>query len=134
MLHSPGLARMSLPPYDFEEMFVQLGWEGIQRHYGKHSSVIRRWMRMCAPNLKDRRAAYVQRGKQPMLTIVSKPEPIECSIDPELLRAAAHHLRIPRNGGWVVFVGPQGDWRVGSRSMTGEQLLAMARNKGFIHG
>lgn len=125
-------ARRPLPD-DFEQTYLAMGWDGLQYHYGTMNRTIKRWIEEAGGDeLRARRAAAVNarrnkksvKATQPVATIV-------CDVEPELIKAAAHHLRHPRNGGWFVSQTPQGDWRVGNVRKSGREVLALAKNRGF---
>jgi hypothetical protein len=43
--HDTGLIRPYRPcPADFRERFLEMGWDGIEDHYGTNWRVIRRWI------------------------------------------------------------------------------------------
>jgi hypothetical protein len=48
-------------PHDFPEMFVKLGWAGIERHFHCHTRSVTRWLAVCGrEELVARRAAFVK--------------------------------------------------------------------------
>jgi hypothetical protein len=50
-----------MPP-DFPAMFVELGWEAIEDHYGTNQRAIRRWLREAGEaDLIGRRRGYLRR-------------------------------------------------------------------------
>ena len=65
------LAKLDLPdgtikpyrpvPADFFEVYVRMGWDGIDEHYGTNWRVIRRWIEIVGRvSLIRARAAYVE--------------------------------------------------------------------------
>ena len=47
-------------PDDFPDVFVRVGWLGIEQHYRAHAKTIKRWLQMCGEEaLKEQRARYV---------------------------------------------------------------------------
>lgn len=120
-------------PDNFVEVFLDRGWDGLQYIFRTHNSTIARWVREAGGDeLRARRAAAVQARRQKNKNVpIQAIAPIECRHDPEVIRDAAHFLRHPRNGGWIVAPTNQGDWRVGSMRKSGDDIVAMARNRGF---
>ena len=55
-------------------------------------------------------------------------------ISPTLARHAAQFLRTVRNGGFIVSPACDGNWWVGSRRLSGAQMLDLAVRKGFEPG
>lgn len=51
-------------PRDFPEVFVRIGWGGIEKHYHAHAKTIKRWLLICGyAGLKARRAEYVNKQR-----------------------------------------------------------------------
>lgn len=63
LLHLPdGMTRPYRPkPADFREVYIAMGWDGIEEHFGTNWRVIRRWIEMEGrAGLIDARAAFVE--------------------------------------------------------------------------
>jgi hypothetical protein len=58
-LHDTGLIRPYRPaPKDFRDIYLRLGWDGIEEHYGTNSRCIARWIEECGgEELRQARAA-----------------------------------------------------------------------------
>jgi hypothetical protein len=123
-------------PDDFVEVYLQIGWDGIEDHYRAHKLTIKRWVQECGGDeLKKRRRdavkakryhatrQHVQRGGVVKLDRRPPPE--------EVVSAAAHFLRHPNGGGWRVFPSQQGDWFVGINRRSASEVVAMAVRNGF---
>lgn len=138
----PAACRVSRPvfirqcPDDFVDIYLQIGWDGIEDHYRAHKLTIKRWIEECGGDeLKRRRKdavrtkrfhaarKHLKRGGEIRRDAEPVPEPI--------VREAAHHLRFPQNGGWCVFPTQRGDWFVGQRHMSPGEVVEMAVAKGF---
>jgi len=135
-------------PDDFEVIFVEQGRVGCEAWYRARRDTITRWLKEKG---KDRlikaRAAYVahQRANGQWLTRSSNlvehrdvrsagrslPIRDKRKVDFTTARHAAQHLRVMRNGGYVVSPAPNGDWRVGSRLLSAAQMVDLAKEKGF---
>lgn len=59
--HDTGLIRPYRPvPSDFFEVYVQMGWDGLDEHYRTNWRVIRRWIALVGRDkLRKARNAYV---------------------------------------------------------------------------
>jgi hypothetical protein len=137
-------------PPDFDEMYVLLGPKGLPEHYQAWNRTIRRWSeergrdrlkelrnRHLAKVNEERRAkrvksvAYRRReaaAKRAAKTVRSA-EPMPTA---ETLRAAAHFLRHPRNGGFMVSPSGLGDWFLGSVRVTPQEIVRRAEARGFV--
>lgn len=136
-----GLARFDecllKPPPDLADTYVAMGKEALEAHYGVRKTVLLRWLSELDEGvLKRRRSAQVTKLRKRLrplssrtrrLTIVEDSRPA----NPRVAAAAAHFLRVSRNGGWIVSRTQFGDWRVGQRRLSGHQLIEMAVAKGF---
>lgn len=136
-----GLARFDegllKPPGDLADVLVEKGLEKLEAHYGVRKTVLLRWLsELDEAVIKRRRRAHVaqlRRKARPLsasvrrLTIVEDTRPA----NPRIAAAAAQHLRIVRNGGWIVSRTQFGDWRVGMKRLSAHQLIEMAVAKGF---
>jgi hypothetical protein len=122
-------------PPDFVEVYLQIGWDGIEDHYRAHKLVIKRWVAENGGDaLKARRREAVRSKRLSRAYIRGRvPEPVSDGIEiaPEIVSAAAHWLRHPKAGGWMVSPTGRGDWRVGTARKTPAELVAMAVAKGF---
>jgi hypothetical protein len=135
-------------PDDFDVIFVEQGRIGCECWYRARRSTVTRWLEERGKEaLIARRAAYVKhlRSEGQWFTRSSKliephrvrPVQIRAAINdrrevnPTLARHAAQHLRIIRNGGFIVSPTPDGEWWVGSRRISAAQMLDLACAKGF---
>lgn len=134
-------------PDDFDVIFVEQGRLGCEAWYRARRSTVDRWLRERGKQrLINERAAYVssQRKAGNWLTRSSslveirkvKPKRTDAirdrrRVNPTLARHAAQYIRIARNGGFIVSMANNGDWRVGTRSLSAAQLLDFAVSKGF---
>lgn len=135
-------------PDDFDVIFIEVGRLGCETWYRARRSTINRWLtERGKERLIKLRSEYVrhQRAQGNWLTrsscmvehratgAVPRSSAIrdrrEVSIT--LARHAAQHLRVIRNGGFIVSPTPQGDWWVGSRRMSAGQMVKLACAKGF---
>jgi hypothetical protein len=71
----PDLSALNLPdgmtkpyrpkPGDFRVIYIRMGWDGIEEHYGTNWRVIRRWIEMEGRDgLIAARAAYVEAKRE----------------------------------------------------------------------
>lgn len=133
-------------PDDFEQTFVRIGRQACEEHYGVGRLQVSKWLDECGKDqLTTIRREYVKRkeaerhaarrlSRSDIGKILGEAfrEPIRGRrISITLARHAAQHLRIRRNGGWIVSPCPNGDWRVGTKRVSAEQLVDMARKAGF---
>jgi hypothetical protein len=135
-------------PDDFEVIFVEQGRVGCEAWYRARRETVTRWLEERGKaKLIKARAAYVahQRANGQWLTRssclvehreIARPLRLQTIRDKRkvsvtLARNAAQHLRIMRNGGYIVSPAPDGDWRVGTRLLSAAQMLDFARLKGF---
>lgn len=66
-LHLPdGITKPYRPvPNDFRERYIEMGWDGIDEHYGTNWRVIRRWIEIEGrAGLITARAEYVEQRRQ----------------------------------------------------------------------
>jgi hypothetical protein len=91
--------------------------------------------------MKARRSAFVkQRNDEHRLQARSSRDGADpqalvpgarSTVNPRVVEHAARFLRDVRNGGWVIFRTPDGDWRLGLKRVSGQQLVEFAKRKGF---
>lgn len=134
-------------PGDFELTFVRIGRLACEEHYHVGRLQITRWLEECGKaELKEKREAQVRaneaarheaaklsRRDMGKLLREAFREPIRDNrrVSITVARHAAQHLRIRRNGGWIVSPCPNGDWRVGTRRVSAAELVEMAKKVGF---
>jgi hypothetical protein len=135
-------------PDDFEVIFVEQGRLGCEAWYRASRMTVNRWMKEHGEaQLIQQRAEYVahQRAHGQWITRqtrmvehrevrnAAKRMPIRDRrrIHPTLARQAARHLRIVRNGGFIVSPAGSDEWWVGSRRMSAAQMVDLAESKGF---
>lgn len=63
--------------------------------------------------------------------ILSRAYPIGREPSPSVVRNAAQHLRIKRNGGFFISPSADGTWLVGQRRVFASELVDMAKARGF---
>jgi len=115
-------------PSDFAEVFIREGWRGVEAAYGARTAVNKRWLREAGgEDLKRRRMEYRRSRRTP-------PQRAEVEIaappSPELIAAIAF-LRSPRGGAWPISSAGGGDFYFGTTRLTGAEIVAKARRKGF---
>lgn len=110
-------------PADFAALLSSIGPAAAQRHYGTGWRQIRRWR----AEVEAERLALIGLSLQHAFPLPEAHDPVSYS----LARRAADHLRIVRNGGWVVTHASGGNWRVGTRVLTPSELVSLAVAKGF---
>jgi hypothetical protein len=135
-------------PDDFDVIFVEQGRVECERWYRASRITVNRWMDEAgAQRLVKARAAYVshmrREGKWMTRSTklverreIARPSRLEAIRDrrkvPFLIaRHAAQHLRIVRNGGFIVSPTQNGDWWVGTKRMSAAQMLDLAVSRGF---
>jgi hypothetical protein len=136
-------------PDDFDVMFVEQGRLGCESWYRASRQTVNRWMKERGhKRLIDQRAAYVASQRAAGLWITRSTRLVDdrstkrCAprsqavrdrrkVNPNLVRHAAQYLRIIRNGGFIISPTPQGDWWVGTKRLSGAQLVDLACRKGF---
>jgi hypothetical protein len=135
-------------PDDFEVIFVEQGRDGCEGWYRAHKTTVTRWLEECGKaRLIKLRAAYVkhQRADGKWMTrstrLVEHHEvraprrshPIRDrrKVSFTVARHAAQHLRIIRNGGFIVSPAADGAWGVGSRRLAAAQMVDLAVARGF---
>jgi hypothetical protein len=122
-------------PPDFVETYLRIGWDGIEDHYRAHKHTIKRWVQECGGDeLKALRREAVRETRRSRAYIRGRvPEPVVdgIEVDPEIVTAAAQHLRHPHSGGWIVSPTGAGDWRIGTMRKSPAELVEMAGRKGF---
>ena len=143
-----GRAPLRPCPGDFDAVFVEKGRLDCEAHYRARRDTITRWLVECG---KDRlikaRADHVARlraagewmTRQTRLIEhreIAAPRPLQRVLDRRrvsitLARHAAQHLRVIRNGGFIVSPASDGNWWVGSKRMSAAQMLDLAVRKGF---
>jgi hypothetical protein len=137
-------------PDDFDVIFVEQGRLDCERWYRASRITVNRWMDETPGGpgrLITARAAYVSHmrkaGKWMTRSTklvehreIERPSRLEAirdrrKVNLTVARHAAQHLRIVRNGGFIVSMAGNGDWWVGSKRMSAAQMLDVARGKGF---
>lgn len=138
----PGKGRPPLRkcPDDFDVVFVEIGRLDCEVFYRAARVTIDRWLvERGKQRLITQRALYVEhqrrrvreRDKAKLQAQLRKPLADRRQVSLCLARAAAHHLRARRNGGWFVSRTLEGDWRVGTVIRSSGELLDMAKRTGF---
>lgn len=128
------------PPEEFEQMFVRLGRVACETHFRASRRMIDSWLRQIGKScLIDSRKEIVTRGRQKTRRLPSSQRRMVIVEDsrpasPIIAAAAAHYLRVVRNGGWIVSRTQFGDWRVGMKRLSSHQVIEMAVSKGFQPG
>jgi hypothetical protein len=115
-------------PADFVEVYLRIGWDGIEDHFHAHKTVIKRWVgENGGDELKARRREAVRASRR------SRAGPVAdgVSVAPATVAEAAHFLRGREGGGWMVSATGKGDWRVGTMRKTPAEVVEMARRRGF---
>ncbi len=136
-------------PDDFEVVFVEQGRLECEAWYRVRRTTVTRWLEESGKDrLIAKRAAYVKhrRDNGTWLTRasslvehrdVSRPAPARAAVtdrrrvSPGVARRAAHYLRCVRNGGWIISLAGDGNWRVGTRLRSAAELVDLAVAKGF---
>jgi hypothetical protein len=135
-------------PDDFAVIFVEKGREACEAWYRARKTTVTRWLIESGKvDLIDKRAAYVKsmRSQGTWMTRssrlvehheIKRPTIRQTIIDRRdvpltIARHAAQHLRVVRNGGFIVSQSTNGDWRVGTRLLSAAQMLDFACDKGF---
>jgi hypothetical protein len=149
LLHEPkGRPPLRPCPEDFDVIFVEKGREACEAWYRARKTTITRWLiERGKEELISRRAAYVKclRGQGKWLTrssrlVETRPRKVASlsvirdrrKVSILVARHAAQHLRIIRNGGFIVSPTPSGDWWVGSKRLSAAQMVEFAKSKGFV--
>lgn len=139
IVSEPGLkgrAPLRQCPADFDVIFVEIGRLDCEAWYRARRTTIDRWLEERGKlRLIRMRADYVKHLRLSGKKAKGTPQ-IQVAIDltpphPEVARMAADHLRICRNGGWMVSPTGQGDWFVGSCRKSAGEMVAMAAARGF---
>lgn len=135
-------------PDDFDVIFVEQGRIGCETWYRAARLTVNRWMsERGVKRLIEARAAFVahQRKNGQWMTRSTKlvehhevrkaasrlPIRDRRKVHPTLARHAAQHLRIARNGSFVVSPAGNDEWWVGSRRLSAAQMVDLACSKGF---
>lgn len=148
-------------PDDFEIIFIEIGRLNCETFYRASRITINRWLdetpgdihegkrRTGKERLIDLRAKFVEHQRKtlgPLREHVRKgpkeqpkakrpPRVIERretrKISLCLAKHAAHYLRRPCNGGWIVSPTESGEWLVGRMRMSAGSMLDLAQSKGF---
>lgn len=143
-------------PDDFEVIFVEQGRIGCEAWYRASRGTVNRWMHeKGARKLIAARKAFVAHQRKAGAWITRQTRMVEHKdvrakpatqpvrdrrkVSFTLARHAAQHLRIVRNGGFIVSPTGAGDWWVGSRRYSAAQMVELAEAKGFdrpanLHG
>jgi hypothetical protein len=137
-------------PDDFSVIFVEQGRVGCEAWYRARRDTVTRWMvEQGKERLIKARAAFVahQRAngnwmtrQTPLVThhevrkvTLASPIRDRRRVNLIMARHAAQHLRIVRNGGFIVSPTPDGNWWVGSRRMSPAQMLDLAMSRRRRH-
>lgn len=147
MMAAPIIAKGVPPPApaDFDETFVRVGRLACEEHYRAARIIIDAWLRERGKQrLIDERAKFVEvkeaeRHTRSRLTrrdmgrVLDAAFPVKPGrfVNPAVAQRAAHHLRIVRNGGWIVSPIGGGLWRLGLRVVTAAELVEIAKVAGF---
>lgn len=135
-------------PADFDVIFIEQGRLGCESWYRASRSTVNRWMdERDAKRLIDARAAYVAHQRSQGAWITRQTRMIEHKevrkvasrapvrdrrkVSFTLARHAAQHIRIIRNGGFIVSPASDGEWWVGSLRLSAAQMVDLAVEKGF---
>jgi hypothetical protein len=147
-------------PADFDEQFVRLGRLQCETHYRVGRNVINAWLRRSGktrllalraeeaakqghvgPNAVSRygretvdswRAEGGKLTRAEVGKILDQAIPVSRNrIGFTLARRAAHYLRIVRNGGFIVSPAGNDMWWVGTKRITAEAMVELAKAKGF---
>lgn len=135
-------------PDDFDVIFVEQGRDGCEGWYRAHKTTVTRWLEERGKErLIKARADFVkhQRANGKWLTRSSRlvehrdtgrirrgqPVRDRRKVSFTLARHAAQHLRIVRNGGFIVSPASNDEWWIGSRRYSAAQLVDLAVSKGF---
>jgi hypothetical protein len=135
-------------PDDFDVIFVEQGRDGCEGWYRAHKTTVTRWLEERGKaRLIKARANFVkhQRGQGKWITrstklvehrdtgSIRRSAPIKDKrrVSFTLARHAAQHLRIVRNGGFIVSPAGDGEWWVGSKRLSAAQMVDFAESKGF---
>jgi hypothetical protein len=147
-------------PPDFAETFVLIGRLACEEHYGAGRLTINRWLAESdkAALLKERAKEAAKQGhvgpnavsrygretvdnwraEGGKLTRVEVGKILDQAIPVSrnrigftLARRAAQHLRIVRNGGFIVSPAGGDMWWVGTKRITAEAMVELAKAKGF---
>ena len=60
--------------------------------------------------------------------------PVRSRISPNKVQQAVRFLRIRRNGGFIISPAPDGQWWVGSKRRTPQELVQLAESRGLTAG
>lgn len=149
MGEAKGVRPIRARPDDFEVVFVEQGRLECEAWYRVGRTTVNRWLRESGQTkLIAKRAAYVKhrRDNGTWLTRasslvehreVSRPvSPRHAIADRRrvplgVARRAANFLRCVRNGGWIVSMAGDGNWRVGTRVRSAAEMVDLAERKGF---
>lgn len=135
-------------PDDFDVIFIEQGRDSCEPWYRASKKTVSRWLEERGKaRLIAARKDYVshQRSKGEWITrqtrMVTHQEararPAAAPIRDRrkvsfiVARHAAQHLRVVRNGGFIVSPTGEGDWWIGSRRLSAAQMLDLAQSKGF---
>jgi hypothetical protein len=135
-------------PDDFDVIFVEQGRDGCEAWYRARRETVTRWLEERGKvDLIAARKAYVshQRKAGEWITRQTRmvthqdvrpkrktgPVRDKRTVSFTLARHAAQHLRIVRNGSFIVSPTGEGDWWVGSRRLSAAQMVDLAKAKGF---
>ncbi len=128
-------------PLHFDEIFVSKGRLECEAYFHVPRITVDAWLRERGKQrLIDERAAVVRQqqdakreglSRHEMEQILHEAFPAHADVDPVIARHAAQHLRMMRNGGWIISPTKDGDWRVGTRRRSAFELVELAKAKGF---
>jgi hypothetical protein len=131
-------------PDDFDARLIDLGRIGCMEHYGVGRLRIDEWLvERGKERLIQERAEMVRKRHEEqhqadrlkeLGKLLSHSFPVEDRriVSDELASAAAQHLRIRRNGGFLVSPTGAGDWWIGTRRCSAAELVDLAVAKGFV--
>jgi hypothetical protein len=143
-------------PVDFAETFVRIGRIACEEHYGAGRLTINRWLDECGksdlvkaraehaakqghvgPNAISRYGRETVDGwrgltRKEVGRLLDKAIRVNRrSVGFTLARHAAQYLRIVRNGGFIVSPAGNDMWWVGTKRITAEAMVELAKARGF---
>lgn len=135
-------------PDDFDVIFVEQGRDACEPWYRASKKTVNRWLEERGKTrLIKARATFVSHQRAGGKWITRQTRMVEHKdvrvkrrsgpvrdrrkVSFIVARHAAQHLRIVRNGGYIVSPTGDGDWWVGSRRISAAQMVDLAEAKGF---
>lgn len=118
-------------PSDFRSTYIEVGKGGCELHYQAHWKTVDRWVEEEGKDgLRAERRAFVKakRARKPALAAPTDTGP---DVDPDDLHAACQYLRERANGGWHVGKRADGRYFMGTRALTGAEVIERALAKGM---